>query len=364
MRIFQGMIDGANQAGSAASGLRRRGHQVTLAVFEPNRFSAIQPDLILYPQAKPLRPVRWVKSLAFAHRQMLAHDIFHFHYKASMLPYNLDIPALRLRGKKVFMEFHGSDIRQGAAWSKGNPQSGLYEGYAANPNVQEQVERLCRMVDGVIVHDSELAMYLPEWAPVSFIPLRVDVPKYTPCYPDPNKVRPLVVHLPSHSGIKGTRYVQEVVEQLARNYEFDYMAPERIPHAEAAALLAKADIVVDQLILGVYGVLSIEAMAFGKPIIDFLRDDIRVDYPADLPVVNASRDNLYDVLANLLENPQLRTQIGKAGRAYAQQNHDCVKVAGLLERLYSGDRAGIGDASSAFQTVATIKTLASEGGQS
>ncbi len=351
MRIFQGMIDIANQAGSSAIGLRTRGHDVTLAVFESNKFSATKADLVLYPQGRPPRLVRWLRSLLFAHRQMLDHDIFHFHYKASMLPYNLDIPALRLRGKRVFMEFHGSDIRQGAPWTQGNPQASLYDGYQANPMIEQQVNKLCSMVDGIIVHDDELALYLPQEAPVSYIPLRVDVQAMQPRYPDPECKCPLIVHIPSHSGIKGTRYVKETIELLARDYDFEFVAPERIPHAAAQALLSSADIVIDQLILGVYGVLSIESMALGKPVIDFLRADMISQYPTGMPVINASREDLYTVLAGLLSSPHRLNEIGKAGRAYVERYHDCVRVAALLEQVYKGDVSGASSVSTAFETV-------------
>ena len=120
---------------------------------------------------------------------------------------------------------------------------------------------------------------------------------------------------PQYSGIKGTRYVKETIELLSRDYDFEFVAPERIPHAEAQALLSNADIVIDQLILGVYGVLSIESMALGKPVIDFLRADMISQYPTGMPVINASREDLYTVLAGLLSSPHRLNEIGKAGRA-------------------------------------------------
>ena len=55
------------------------------------------------------------------------------------------------------------------------------------------------------------------------------------------------------------------------------------------AFLAGCDLVVDQLHMGWYGLLAIETMAEGKPVVSYVRDDFHGHAPG-LPVVNATPD--------------------------------------------------------------------------
>ena len=40
-----------------------------------------------------------------------SYDIYHFHYGETLLPFFLDLPILRILGKKIVFEYHGADIK-------------------------------------------------------------------------------------------------------------------------------------------------------------------------------------------------------------------------------------------------------------
>src|SRR5438094_453806 len=82
----------------------------------------------------------------------------------------------------------------------------------------------------------------------------------------PGRDRPLVVHAPSNRARKGTEQLVAACEGL----EVDLEIVEGLHHDEAFARYAAADIVVDQLNAGWYGVFALEAMALGKPVLTFL----------------------------------------------------------------------------------------------
>jgi len=103
---------------------------------------------------------------------------------------------------------------------------------------------------------------------------------------------------------------------------------------EVKGALKQADIVVDQLLLGVHGIFSVEAMALGKPVLCYIRDDLVEKYPSDLPIVNANPDTIEVELEKLLVNPQLRTEIGKRSREFTERYHDSRVVARKLIKLY------------------------------
>jgi glycosyltransferase involved in cell wall biosynthesis len=114
---------------------------------------------------------------------------------------------------------------------------------------------------------------------------------------------------------------------------------EGLPHKQAIERYARADIVVDQLNAGWYGLFAIEAMALGKPVVTFLHEDaVRLSEQAfglRLPLVPASRETLTEVLRRLAEDAAERRRVGEESRAYVEQVHDADRVAERLLEIYA-----------------------------
>src|SRR5690606_1229873 len=121
---------------------------------------------------------------------------------------------------------------------------------------------------------------------------------------------------------------------LSGKYPFHYTTVERKGHQEAMQMYAKSDIIVDQILCGTYGMLSVEAMALGKVVVAFVRDDLKAKFPKDLPIVVANPDTIQVVLAQLLQDPHLRHEIGKASRKYVEDYHDIKVVIPKLVDIY------------------------------
>jgi glycosyltransferase involved in cell wall biosynthesis len=153
--------------------------------------------------------------------------------------------------------------------------------------------------------------------------------------PPSDAPRPLVVHAPSNREKKGTRYVIEACEQL--DVELDIV--EGVPHEEARDRYRRADIVVDQLNAGWYGLFAIEAMALGKPVVTFLHEDAvaRTEdaFGTTVPVVSAAADTLAAHLRPLVEDAAYRRRVGAASRAYVERVHDVEQVADRLLDIYA-----------------------------
>ena len=87
--------------------------------------------------------------------------------------------------------------------------------------------------------------------------------------PPSDRERPIVVHAPSSRRRKGSEHVIAACEGLDVELEL----VEGLHHDEALKRYRAADIVVDQLNAGWYGLFAIEAMALGKPVVTFLHDE-------------------------------------------------------------------------------------------
>jgi glycosyltransferase involved in cell wall biosynthesis len=143
------------------------------------------------------------------------------------------------------------------------------------------------------------------------------------------------VHAPSSRSRKGTEHVVAACAELG--IELDIV--EGLDHREALARYRAADIVVDQLNAGWYGVFAIEAMALGKPVVTFLHDEAvrRTEeaFGVPVPIVSATKDDLADRLRPLVESATERERIGRASRAYAEEVHDVERMTDRLLALYA-----------------------------
>ncbi len=120
---------------------------------------------------------------------------------------------------------------------------------------------------------------------------------------------------------------------------FDFALVENLDRAEARRLYERADLLVDQLLLGWYGGLAVEVMALAKPVVCFIRDsDLAFIPPAmrdQLPAVNATPSTLFEVLQRLLTMPREDlAELGARSRAYVERWHDPLRIAGELRAEY------------------------------
>jgi len=89
----------------------------------------------------------------------------------------------------------------------------------------------------------------------------------------------------------------------------------------------------------------LEAQALGKPVVSTRHCDIpNVTLPDESAILVAERDSaaLADALRSLLDDPERRRAMGRAGRRHMQANHDVAKEAALLEERDLSHLAGTG----------------------
>src|SRR5207247_10238232 len=107
-------------------------------------------------------------------------------------------------------------------------------------------------------------------------------------------------------GRRGTGAVIAACEEL--DVELDLI--EGVKHDEAKRRYALADVIVDQLVVGWYGLFAIESMATARPVVTYLHEDA-VDqteraYGAQVPIVTATKPTLGAKLRPLVGCAHLR----------------------------------------------------------
>src|SRR5215213_1704112 len=225
-----------------------------------------------------------------------------------LFPKSIQFPLLKATRRKSVFHYLGSDIR-------GKTPEELAYGKRA---------------DAEIVGSYDAIRWVPE---AHVVPNGLDLSKYVPETP-PNNRPVRVVHAPTSRQKKGTEWIVQACEQLP--VELDIVEDTR--HDHAIERYKRADIVVDQLNAGWYGVFALECMALGKPVVTFLHDEAvrRTEEAFDvkLPLVPTTRETLAETLAPLVDSAQQRSEIGRASRAYVERVHDADRVADRLIEIY------------------------------
>ena len=162
----------------------------------------------------------------------------------------------------------------------------------------------------------------------------IDLSRVTPTYRVAHV--PLVVHVPSARGIKGSEYVEAAIQELQNSgAKFHFRLIEEAGHGEVLRILQEeADIVIDQMLLGGFGTLAVEAMASGKPVVGYLIDSVKNEHFPDCPIFNADIDNLAEKLRYLIDHPEEQIRLGREGRRFVEQYCDREQVNRRLMALY------------------------------
>ena len=165
------------------------------------------------------------------------------------------------------------------------------------------------------------------------IPPGIDLGRYEE-RPPADRARPVVLHAPSSRGRKGTEHVIAACEGL----DVDLRLVEGLPHEEARKLYEDADIVVDQLNAGWYGLFAIESMALGKPVVTYLHEEAvrRTEeaFGVRVPLVPTTKETLRETLRPLVADAAERRRIGAESRAYVERVHDLRANTQRLLDLY------------------------------
>jgi glycosyltransferase involved in cell wall biosynthesis len=305
VRVIHTPLNVAGIPWTNVQALRRKGVDAKLVVVERQK---------LHPEAdwsldRPAgfwgrQAVQWPAFL----RLLPKTDIFHFYFGWTLVPRRVQWPLLKAARRKSVLHFLGSDIR-------GKSPEQLAYARGANARIVGSYDAL-------------------RWVPdAHVVPPGLDLRDYTPV-PSEDRRRPVVLHAPSSRSRKGTEHVIAACEGLY----VDLDIVEGLRHDEARRHYERADIVVDQLNAGWYGVFALEAMALGKPVLGYLREEAVRETESGLgvevPIVAVTKETLRERIAELAASADERRRIGAASRAYVEHVHDADKGADRLIAIY------------------------------
>ncbi|WP_061810756.1 glycosyltransferase family 4 protein [Rossellomorea vietnamensis] len=322
---------------TSSRALNEIGVQSTSLQFLSHKFG-FKTDICLNLERLPINMAR-KKIEEYIRRSASSYDVFHYHDmpEGVYTPTYEELKILKDIGKPLVIQHHGSEVRRlSVARNFNNPYVQVKNYWQNETIIINRLQQWGAIFDHAIVADHELYPYVKDYYKnVHIIRQPIDLNSIMPSYPIKGNQVPLIVHAPTNQKVKGTQYILEAVEMLKKEgYKFKFMLLQNVSHDFAKTIFQKADIIIDQLCIGAYGTFSIEGMAFGKPVVCYIRKDLIRKYPKDLPIVNANPANIYTQMKRLITNHDYRNYLGRGGRKYVENHHNSIKIARELHELY------------------------------
>jgi len=320
VRVIHSPVNVAGGPGAISAGLRELGVESTLLVFNERPFRrGFDVNLELRDTSRlasvPFNLPRQLRALAWALRRF---DVFHFHAGLTLAPQRITLPALRAARKGIVFQSWGSDLRGRSA-----SEVGYLRGAGA-----------------VIVGSYLTRRLAPRgpWPEYDVVPPAIVLHDWVAPPTEPGDTL-RIAHAPSKRAVKGTEAVLAAVESLrARGAPVELDLIEGVPNHEARKRYAAADVVVDQLRVGWYGMFAIESMALARPVVVHLDEEAAAEtenaFGLPLPLVRADEGTLVEVLAGLVEARAELPERGRRSREYVERVHAHTAVARRVLEIY------------------------------
>lgn len=246
---------------------------------------------------------------------------------------------LWLSRTKVVVMPYGGDVNEMTRATNLNYKHALAADYPKHhlrrKLTEAQIDRWTRYADHVI-SGCDWVDYMYHWDTLMLAHFSIDTEAWKPVAdaeaPRSEKVR--ILHAPNHRTIKGSRFfIAAVNELIEEGLPVELVILEGVPNDEIKRVMATVDVVADQLIVGWYAMFALEAMAMGKPVLCYLREDLESLYVGaglvalgEIPLINCTPVTVKDVIRSLVTDREHLHEIGKRSREYVIRYHSIESV--------------------------------------
>jgi len=257
-------------------------------------------------------------------------------YALSLLAAEIALHRSGSGKKAIFLTFQGSDARETQCFVEKHKQSRLAEEVIGrsgktNDSIRRKKTLLAGVADKIYSLNPDLLEVLPKGS--EFLPYATEAGLNARILPFRQGNEFVVGHAPTHRMVKGTDEIIRVVENLrSKGINIRLELIEGLSREDAQKKYQEIDLFIDQLVIGWYGVVSLEVMALGKPVLCFIKGRGLRFVPqkmlADLPIINADESSLEEKLVGVMQmSIEQRQSLAERGLAYLKEWHDPTKIA-------------------------------------
>jgi glycosyltransferase involved in cell wall biosynthesis len=258
----------------------------------------------------------------------------------------VEAPLFRLAGIRTIVISYGADAYMYSCIIDPSLRNGLLISYPTaarrEPDIARRVKYWNRYADVVLT--GLMIDGMGRWDCVVYNLGAIDTSQWSPkvCYSmnDGENGAVKVIHTPNHRGAKGTEFLINAVQTLqSEGLQVELILLEKVANDKVRALMQEADILAEQFILG-HGLSAIEGMASGLVVMSNLENETytrvfrRYSFLNECPIVSTSPETLERNLRVLATCPELREELGRAGRQYVEKYHSYKTAQYLFGSIY------------------------------
>lgn len=263
-----GLTEIAGYYTNLRSGFRALGHEADFISFSHHPFAYTPGDVrgpclatirrlrsvltkrtaLRIPVVLGLAPVYGVLVALYFLWALVHYQVFIYGARSHMLPWMLDLPLLRLFGRKVICIFHGSDSRppylNGASTKKS-----LETVYRETRRAKFEIAMINRFAHYIIDHPPTSQFHTRPVIQWLAIGIPFSAPQPAAAGTDAGNDRTVrILHAPSRPEEKGSHLIKSVVSTLqASGLALELVTIVNRPNREVLAALADCDFVIDEL---------------------------------------------------------------------------------------------------------------------
>ena len=243
---------------------------------------------------------------------------------------------IRNNQKCICITFQGSDARETQCFLEKHQKCGLADQVInrsgkTNDSIRRKKNLLAGIADKIYSLNPDLMEVLPRGA--EFLPYATEATLHAKILPFRQTSEFIIGHAPTHRITKGTEQIIGAVDRLrAKGYRVRLELIEGLSKGDALKKYQQIDLFIDQLIIGWYGVVSLEVMALGKPVICFVAGKgLRFVPPQmlkDLPIINADEVTLEEKITEVMKMDNVQKgNLLERGIQFLEKWHDPRKIA-------------------------------------
>ena len=349
--------DYSNVHATLAEGLRKLGHEVTVAS-DGDGWKNYPRDIDFYRDLTwgKLRTLRYLWRLIKEFRKFRDYDVVQL-INPIFIPLKAErmmlfYKYLRHHNKRIFLGAFGMDhywVRAGLDCS-----TFRYSDFNFGPEVRESEDidlwtnewlrgkkgelnqHIAKDCDGIITglyeYQASYAPHFPE--KTQFIPFPI-VPREGLTLSDktPQRVRFFIGIQKQRSVYKGTDIMLRTLERVAQELpeKCEMVRVENVPFAKYVELMNGSDVILDQLYSYTPAMNALEAMAQGLIVVGGAEPehyDLMEEHTLQ-PIINVfpNEESVYQALRDLALHPERIPQLKRDSINYILKHHDYVKVA-------------------------------------
>ena len=255
---------------------------------------------------------------------LFRYDIYHFISGETLLTRKLrpfEMYIYKLFRKKIIMQFVGADIRsfKYLEWKDKN-----IVGYLNGEDLKDKtlkwqkklISDSIKYANHILVSTPDLLEIIPN---AIYYPVVIDAKKFVTELNE-NKLGEVndkeitILHCPSNKQLKGTSYIHESLDRIIKTskYPIKLVLPTQKKQADGTSyvmnryelfkLFQEADIIIDQLIIGWYGLQSIEGLLAGKEVICYVDEKLKSYIYPQCPIHLADVKNIDAIISDCIES--------------------------------------------------------------